>query len=275
MPTVSHSTSSRYCRVVVARRDHEAKRVETDYADLSRDAQAELEAIVGCRRYPVLIAPDELRAVRERHGTPPLAFLQTTAGPDALEVPTPVATDFTPLKLDDSQAALESLLGTGVAEDVLRGEPPAHGELRRAVAPYLVPIVSLTWLAAWATGLWLAWSELAAYPARASVGVTCFGVAMFTYWLLVVQVARAWYLLPGGLARRRIGSSLMRWRWERFTPTDTVLSVIETEAGWRATLDTGGIVHRMALTRLEVAALLAAWTGDLAPPTLAELERPR
>ncbi|MBN2446797.1 MAG: hypothetical protein JXO22_08725 [Phycisphaerae bacterium] len=273
MTDQTRMTASHNCRVIVARRDDQTGRVHVDYPDLPPGARAELEAIFGCRRYPMLIASDELRAVRERHGTPPLALLQTVAGPDALPLPEPTTTPFQPLCLDDTLAALGSLLAPEAAEDVVRSEPPVHQQLRRTVTPLLVPAVSLTWLAAWMVGLWLVWSEIAQHRAGTAIGLSCFGVVMVMYWLAVVQLARVWYVLPGGLAHRRIGLSLLRWQWEVLTPDDTVLCVVETGPGWRATLDASGVVRGITLSRLESAALLAAWTSPLTPPSADELER--
>jgi hypothetical protein len=275
----SATDSATVCFVLKSRSYAERRHIDIEYPPLPEGARAELEAIAACQRHPLLIAPDELHTIRERHGLPGVALVQTVQGKHELTIPSPTLVPFEAIELDETHPAIEALLSPEARGHAPLPDVPARSRywqhtLRAIilVAPLYAGLILLARVST--PSLW-SWPDtmLFALPG---------GLALVSALLLLAFPVRGrsglrwaprWYLVPGGVALRRRAPLPLRKRWRLYTPRDTVLTITPLRSGWQAALDRGGVQIVHGFTSLECAALLAAWQSPLPAPSVELLQQ--
>ena len=86
------------------------------------------------------------------------------------------------------------------------------------------------------------------------------------------QVAEQWFIVPGGMVRRKAGAFQKRWNLHLFERTRSVLFAVRWYGQSRQVFVTDGVESaRKFATRDEVDLLLRAWLSPLPPPPVERL----
>lgn len=187
----------------------------------------------------------------------------------------PIRVPFEPVELDEDDPRLSPLLSV----EASRGDNPAAPQAPRAVPLQSRPIRRFA-ARCGRYGL-IPPLVLTFYGFLYSPKFPFAGLFYFSCATIVVAVSvglrrwAQWLIAPGCVVLRRSALLSPARRLQRCTPADTNLHVLQLPAaaggGWLATLGHGYLAPSRILTPLEAAALLAAWTSPLPPPTREDL----
>ncbi len=275
----SATDGSTVCFVLKSRSYAEQRHIDVEYPPLPEGARAELEAIAACQRHPLLIAPDELHTIRERHGLPGVALVQTVQGKHELTIPSPTLVPFEAIELDETHPAIEALLSSEARGHAPLLDVPVRSRYWRHTLRAIILIAllyaGLLVVARLSTPSLWSWPETILF---ALLGALALVSALLVLAFPVrgrpgLRWEPRWYLVPGGVALRRRAPLPLRRRWRLYTPRDTVLTITPLRSGWQAALDRGGVQIVHGFTPLECAALLAAWQSPVPPPPAELLEQ--
>lgn len=201
-----------------------------------------------------------LESLREREKLPGLA-LWYAHPKHATDVPAPLDVPFEPYELDEGRAPLAELVGSTSSADPDELAALRTSRIKRMMARLGLPVIIL------AAQLPNAITQLAVHR------------NLFVLWLwgamLVCGIATAviiwwlsdqWLIVPGGVVIRKsmvgkVGESL-----KLYTPADSTLIVRPQQSINSLELWRGTHVKRRLATKLECAALLAAWQSHIPPP---------
>jgi hypothetical protein len=205
------------------------------------------------------------RLVRER-GWPGLALVypakRSFAAPPAIDMPTE------PLELSESNPAIRAIVERGAPTDAATETSAAFRAWRRVLARvgtgfigFVSPLINAI------VGLAMRnWWQLYVNAGIMVLGLVIFGVV---WWVTSAQ----WFIVPGGLVRRRGVVGKVGVQLTRFRPADTLLVARPfPPAGWQVSLVHGEQQTTLRLTPLELSALLAAWQSRLPCPMIEQLD---
>ena len=209
-----------------------------------------------------------LAALRRELKLPGLAVVYRPGRGRRIETPLPIPVPFEPIELDETHPALTQLVQHVVEPDPENPTIKKTFAVNRWLTRLGIPAVMLfVWIPqmiqaavrdgvrSFGFGMWIA------------MLLVMFGILLYVHWFRSAQ----WFIVPGGVVLRRavfgrVGESL-----QRFTPADTLLTIMREQRGWQGRLTRGPADVTKRLTELECVALLAAWQSRVRTPTLDEM----
>lgn len=223
---------------------------------------AAADAVAGWRdtRY----AAARLTALRDEKQLPGIAVLYY----DRTEptIPPPIRVPFEPVPLDESEPVI-----CGIVDSTIRRGGARSPATRSAAARWLVrggvPVIVLINILAQMVVQGVVQQGVMRYWLIGIYLASIFLVALGCW--VAYQLSDRWFLIPGGVLRRKSLLRILRGPLHRHVPRDTVLILrLFPMGGCSAELWQNRLVSRRFFTEMEWHALLGAWQSPLPAPPL-------
>lgn len=182
--------------------------------------------------------------------------------------PPPLDMPIEPLEVSESNPAIRAIAERAGAAETTTETSAAIRAWRRALARggtgfigFVSPLINAI------VGLAMRnWTQFYINAGIMALGIVIFGVV---WWVTSAQ----WFIVPGGLIRRRGVVGKVGVQLTRFRPADTLLVARPfPPAGWQVSLVTGEHEAALRLTPLELSVLLALWQSALPCPAIEQLD---
>ncbi len=183
-------------------------------------------------------------------------------------VPRPLEMPIEPLELNEGDPAIRAIAERDASPGTASETSLAFRAWRRVLARvgtgfigFISPLINAI------AGLAMRnWWQLYINAGIMAVGMVIFAVI---WWLTSAQ----WFIVPGGLIRRRGVVGKLGVQLTRFRPAGTIMVVRPfPPAGWSASFVCGDQHLSLRLTTTELSAVLAAWQSPLPCPAVEQLD---
>lgn len=207
-----------------------------------------------------------LQALARDRGWPGLALVyavrHNVAAPPPLDMP------IEPLELSEGNPAIRAIVERAAAADPATETSAAFRAWRRVLARvgtgfigFISPLFNA--IAGLAMRNW--------WQVYVNAGIMVLGIVVIgvVWWVTSAQ----WFIVPGGLIRRRGVAGKVGVQLTRFRPSDSLLLARSLPpTGWHVSLVHGDHQTTLRLTAIELSALLAAWQSPLPCPEIEQLD---
>lgn len=259
-PAHSDSADTPNCCVVRFSIKKGGKDIEPTCAGMSTEALDGLRDATKSWRDPKHVVR-RLEALRQREQLPGLVLWYNLEN-HAMDTPAPLGVPFEPYELNEGRSPLADLIGSSAAV----ADPEAVAAMRssrskRALARLGIPAILLL------STLPNAITQIAIHRDPATSWIWAAPVVLMVLAAAIVWwLSDQWLLVPGGVVIRKtmvgkVGESL-----KLCTPANSMLIIRPQQSFFSLELWQGSHVKKRQATKLEAAALLAAWQSPIPPP---------
>lgn len=208
-----------------------------------------------------------MREIGPRLQIPGLVFLYThpSKSQNIASVPAPLTVNFEPVELLETEPQLQQLLS--LVDSTASGAKSefAPKTINRWMLRTGLPIAVLLQFVIQGSRV------IIHHGWRSSWSITIIGLLALTILLIAVfrfGTSGRWFMVPGAVVERRSFLKRVGVVLRMFTPADSVVVVRPEQHGWVVMFKQGDLSVSKRVTKMELAAFLAAWQSPMCAPDL-------